>query len=73
MIGAQYAQMSKSGKFIQMYYRIETVKYNDGTTGEVLQYHSSCGGGWMNSFYYWSDRYSKKDEQEFIETLIKIE
>jgi len=72
MDGAQYAQMSKSGEFIQMYYRITEVQYNDGTKSEVLQYYSSCGGGWMNSIYDWSYKFTAQQRQEFIDKLIKL-
>lgn len=46
--GAQFCITTRDG-FPQLFYKIETVKLNDGTTEDVLLYHSSCGGGWMGT------------------------
>ena len=49
-LNANMCKVEKKG-FISMFYKIETIKFNDSTTRDVLQYLSSCGGGWMNSDY----------------------
>ena len=56
---------TKTGN-IQLLYRMATIQWNDGTTSESLQYHSTCGGGWFNS--------SEKDTETFInEKLLPYE
>jgi len=40
---AQFAKMNPAGEFVEMLYRITSVKYSDGTIAEVLQYQSFSG------------------------------
>jgi hypothetical protein len=61
--GAQYYQTMKDGVTPQMFYRWKTVKYNDGTTGEVFQYLTSFDN-WHNS--------SEKNPEEFVKKLVKL-
>lgn len=46
--GATHCLLNPSKKFIQLYFRYKTIKINDGTTREVLQYLSSFKV-WMGS------------------------
>lgn len=47
---AKYAQLNPNHKFIQKFYRITNVKFNDGTNSDILQYWGERGG-WHNSSY----------------------
>jgi hypothetical protein len=63
---AQFYLPMKDGKTPQLFYRIATIKWNDGTESQVLQYLSTCGGGWMNSD-------ENKNKDKFIkERLLKV-
>jgi hypothetical protein len=48
--GAKYAKLNPSGKFIEMFYRVVNIKFNDGTNKDVLEYKSECGC-WTPSDY----------------------
>lgn len=64
--GYQYYLPLKTDKSIPvLYYRIHLVQYSDGTVRDILQYYSTCGGGWM---------YSMEDDYNsfIINSLIKI-
>ena len=47
-IGTEFAKCNQDGYWF-MWYRLNTVKFNDGTEVISLQYLSACGGGWFGS------------------------
>ena len=47
-VGAEYAKYNPSGEFIERFYCIKEVKFNDGTVKKVPNYLSSRGV-WMPS------------------------
>lgn len=47
---AKYAKLNPSGKFIEMFYRINNVKFNDGSNKDIFEYKSECGC-WTPSNY----------------------
>jgi len=59
--GAQYYLPKKDGKTPQLYYRIENIKYNDGTNKDVLEY-LSFANIWFHS----------RMEKSSMHKLIKI-
>jgi len=64
---AKYGMLNPSGKFIQKFYRIKNVKFNDETNKDVLQYWGEQGG-WHNSSYNYSDIDKLKDNK-FLEII----
>ncbi len=66
---AQYAGLSLNGEFIQKFYRFQTVKFNDSTENEVLQYFGEQGG-WHNSSYNDKDGdYKKLKDVKFLKII----
>lgn len=55
--GAQFCVVNDD-KTPALFYRIITEQFNDKTSKQVLQYHSSCGGGWVGSM--------ENDEEKFL-------
>jgi hypothetical protein len=60
---AQYYLPNKDGS-IALYYRIAPIQFNDGTIRNQLQYHSTCGGGWMGSL--------DRNKTELMKRMVKI-
>lgn len=58
--GTQFCTLNPTGDFIEMFYRLEPIKYNDNTVEDQLQYYSSCGGGWMGT--------NERDPDKFLKT-----
>lgn len=64
---SKYAMLNPSGKFIQKFYRIVNVKFNDGTEKDILE-HESERGIWMPSSYNTKDINKLKDIK-FLEII----
>ncbi len=47
--GATLAKLSPDKSFIEKFYRVIEVKFNDGTTGDALQYFSEAGSIWVGT------------------------
>ena len=65
---AKYAQLNPSGEFIQKFYRITNVKFNDNTNSDILQYWGEQGG-WHNSSYNTPRDIDKLKDIKFLEIL----
>lgn len=52
---AQYANLNPTGEFIQKFYKIGNVKFNDNTNKDVLMYWGEQGG-WHNSSFNVTER-----------------
>ena len=64
---SKYAMLNPSGEFIQKFYRITNVKFNDNTRKDILEYESERGI-WMPSSYNTKDINKLKDIK-FLEII----
>lgn len=65
---AKYAQLNPSDEFIQKFYKMTNVQYNDNTNSDVLQYWGEQGG-WHNSSYNTDRNIDKLTNQKFLEII----
>jgi len=68
-----YAYYSKDedGPFVEMFYRLKEIKYNDGTTGKQLQYRSFAKL-WMGTLNKDPDKLMKKLKPITVEEFERI-
>jgi len=52
---AQYASLNPTSEFIQKFYKIGNIKFNDGTNADFLMYWGEQGG-WHNSSFNVTER-----------------
>lgn len=61
-----YLPLKSNRDVITLFYRTKPTKFPDGSIQMVLQYKSTCGGGWFGSSI-------KGDKKKFIkENLIRL-
>ena len=64
---AKYAQLNPSGEFIQKFYRMNNIKFNDNTNVDSLEYWGEQGG-WHGSSYNNKDT-DKLTNHKFLEIV----
>jgi hypothetical protein len=62
---AEYATLGPSGA-VQKFYKFITERFNDGTTNQILSYHSEQGGWQPSAYNEGGDDFGKLKEARFI-------